>query len=141
MSGIGVVTRTDLILEMARNCETTQREAKTILEIVFDGMVRALRRGESVELRRFGVFYTRKRRPRTGRNPLTGAQVKVPERRIPFFKPSKELKAMLLQLPKPAIGPTGGGTAGRSKCQEGTNAPGPRTATNLLRTSVANVER
>lgn len=85
-----------------------------ILEIVLDGMVRALRRGESVELRRFGVFQTRKRRPRTGRNPLTGAQVEVPAKRVPFFKPSKELKEKLLQLARPACGPTDATPAGGS---------------------------
>lgn len=108
------MTRAHLILELARVCETTHKEAKEILEVVLDGMVRALRRGESVELRGFGVFRTRKRRPRTGRNPLTGARVQVPAKRVPFFKPGRELKEMLLQLARPVYGSTDGTSAGAS---------------------------
>lgn len=103
-----VVTKTHLILEIARACGTTRKEGKAILDVILDGMVRALRRGESVEVRRFGVFQIRKRRPRIGRNPLTGAQVEVLAKKVAYFRPSKVLKEMLLHLSSLACGPTNG---------------------------------
>ena len=56
---------------------------------------RALRTGEKIEIRGFGSFRTRQRQPRIGRNPKTGTRVEVPAKRIPFFKPSKELKDLV----------------------------------------------
>ena len=61
---------------------------KQLLEIMSD----ALATGERIEIRGFGSFRTRQRRGRIGRNPKTGAKVDVPPKKIPFFKPSKELK-------------------------------------------------
>jgi integration host factor subunit beta len=57
--------------------------------------VRSLRSVDKIEIRGFGSFRTRQRKPRTGRNPKTGAKVEVPAKTIPFFKPSKELKDMV----------------------------------------------
>jgi integration host factor subunit beta len=58
-------------------------------------VVRALRTGDKIEIRGFGSFRTRQRKPRVGRNPKTGDRVEVPPKKIPFFKPSKELKDMV----------------------------------------------
>jgi integration host factor subunit beta len=57
--------------------------------------VRSLRAGDKIEIRGFGSFRTRQRKPRTGRNPKTGEKVEVPAKKIPFFKPSKELKDLV----------------------------------------------
>jgi len=54
--------------------------------------VNSLRAGDKIEIRGFGSFRTRQRKPRVGRNPKTGDRVDVPAKKIPFFKPSKELK-------------------------------------------------
>jgi len=54
--------------------------------------VHSLRSGDKIEVRGFGSFRTRQRKPRVGRNPKTGDRVDVPAKKIPFFKPSKELK-------------------------------------------------
>ena len=54
-----------------------------------------LRAGDKIEIRGFGSFRTRQRKPRVGRNPKTGDRVEVPAKKIPFFKPSKELKDMV----------------------------------------------
>jgi len=54
-----------------------------------------LRAGDKIEIRGFGSFRTRQRRPRVGRNPKTGERVEVPAKKIPFFKPSKELKDLV----------------------------------------------
>ena len=64
----------------------------------FGSIVRTLRSGEKVEIRGFGSFHTRQRRGRIGRNPKTGARVEVPPKRIPFFKPSKELRELLERI-------------------------------------------
>jgi integration host factor subunit beta len=61
---------------------------------VFD-IVKALRGGDKIEIRGFGSFRTRQRQPRIGRNPKTGTRVEVPAKKIPFFKPSKELKDLV----------------------------------------------
>ena len=55
----------------------------------------SLRAGDKIEIRGFGSFRTRQRRPRVGRNPKTGERVEVPAKKIPFFKPSKELKDLV----------------------------------------------
>jgi len=57
--------------------------------------VRSLRVGDKIEIRGFGSFRTRQRKPRVGRNPKTGERVEVPAKKIPFFKPSKELKDLV----------------------------------------------
>jgi integration host factor subunit beta len=58
-------------------------------------VVRSLRVGDKIEIRGFGSFRTRQRKPRVGRNPKTGDRVEVPAKKIPFFKPSKELKDLV----------------------------------------------
>jgi integration host factor subunit beta len=72
--------------------EMTRKEAEVIVEAIFDSIVRALRSGDKIEIRGFGSFRTRQRQPRVGRNPKTGTRVEVPAKKIPYFKPSKELK-------------------------------------------------
>ena len=57
--------------------------------------MRSLRVGDKIEIRGFGSFRTRQRKPRVGRNPKTGDRVDVPAKKIPFFKPSKELKDLV----------------------------------------------
>ena len=63
-----------------------------VVETIFDSIIAALQTSDKIEIRGFGSFRTRQRRGRTGRNPKTGAKVEVPAKKIPFFKPSKELK-------------------------------------------------
>jgi integration host factor subunit beta len=57
--------------------------------------VKTLKAGDKIEIRGFGSFRTRQRNPRIGRNPKTGARVDVPAKKIPYFKPSKELKDLV----------------------------------------------
>jgi len=73
----------------------TRKDSEVIVEAIFDSIVRSLRTNEKIEIRGFGSFRTRQRQPRVGRNPKTGARVEVPPKRIPFFKPSKELKDLV----------------------------------------------
>jgi integration host factor subunit beta len=66
-----------------------------IVEAIFDSLVRAIRGGDNIEIRGLGSFRIRERKPRVGRNPKTGAPVEVPAKRVPYFKPSKELKDLV----------------------------------------------
>jgi integration host factor subunit beta len=86
------MTKADLIEEVSRLAELTRKDSEVIVETIFDSVVRALRTGDKIEIRGFGSFRTRQRKPRVGRNPKTGDRVEVPPKKIPFFKPSKELK-------------------------------------------------
>jgi integration host factor subunit beta len=86
------MTKADLIEEVSRVVEMTRKESEVIVEAIFDSIVRSLRSGDKIEIRGFGSFRTRQRQPRIGRNPKTGARVEVPAKKIPYFKPSKELK-------------------------------------------------
>jgi integration host factor subunit beta len=96
------MTKADLIEEVARAADVSRKESETAVETIFGGIVNSLRRGDKIEIRGFGSFRTRQRRARTGRNPKTGAQVDVPAKTIPFFKPSKELKDLVNGTPEKA---------------------------------------
>jgi integration host factor subunit beta len=71
------------------------------VEAIFDSIVRSLRGGDKIEIRGFGSFRTRQRQSRVGRNPKTGTRVEVPAKKIPYFKPSKELKDVVNVGAKP----------------------------------------
>ena len=86
------VTKADLVEEVIRATDLPRKESEAIVETIFDSIIQALQTGDKIEIRGFGSFRTRQRRGRVGRNPKTGAKVEVPPKRIPFFKPSKELK-------------------------------------------------
>ena len=93
------MTKAELVEEVARAAELNKRDAEVIVETVFDSIIAALHKGEKVELRGFGSFRTRERGPRRGRNPKTGAPVDVPAKRVPYFKPGKELKEYFTDSP------------------------------------------
>ena len=94
-SKCALLTKGDLIENVARVAEVSRKEAAAIVERILDSIVRTLHRGDRVEIRGFGTFGTRQRAPRLGRNPRTGVRVEVPAKRIPFFKPGKELRGLL----------------------------------------------
>ena len=89
------LTKADLIEEVLRITELPRKESETIVETIFDSIIESLQNGDKIEIRGFGSFRTRQRQPRVGRNPKTGARVEVPAKRIPYFKPSKELKDLV----------------------------------------------
>jgi integration host factor subunit beta len=89
------MTKADLIEEVSRVVDMTRKDSEVIVETIFDSVVRSLHAGDKIEIRGFGSFRTRQRQARIGRNPKTGARVDVPAKKIPFFKPSKELKDLV----------------------------------------------
>jgi integration host factor subunit beta len=86
------MTKADLVEEVTRITELPRKESEAVVETIFESIIAALQADDKIEIRGFGSFRTRERRGRTGRNPKTGAKVEVPAKKIPFFKPSKELK-------------------------------------------------
>jgi len=92
MTNQPTLTKADLIEEVLKVTELPRKESEIIVETVFESIIEALQKGDKIEIRGFGSFRTRQRRGRVGRNPKTGAKVTVPPKKIPFFKPSKELK-------------------------------------------------
>jgi integration host factor subunit beta len=89
------MTRADLTDDVCRAIELPLKESDIVVRTILDSIVRTLRTGNKVEIRGFGVFNTRQRNGRIGRNPKTGASVKVPPKQIPFFKASKELRELV----------------------------------------------
>jgi len=68
------------------------RDVEVIVNTIFESMTDSLRQGDRIEIRGFGSFEVRTRKPRIGRNPKTGMSVEVGERKVPFFKVGKELR-------------------------------------------------
>ncbi|HEY6417360.1 MAG TPA: integration host factor subunit beta [Candidatus Binataceae bacterium] len=87
------MTKRGIIEELLANHQKfTHRESETIVNAMFDAMAAVLARGERIEIRGFGSFAVKDRRARQGRNPKTGALVKVDAKCIPFFRAGKELR-------------------------------------------------
>jgi integration host factor subunit beta len=93
--GAGTMTKAELVEEVSRVSDLTKKHSEVIVDTVFRSIVAALQRGEKIELRGFGSFRLRQREPRKGRNPKTGDKVDVPPKKVPYFKPGKELKELI----------------------------------------------
>lgn len=87
------MNKSDLIDGLTKRLPTMAgRDVEVIINTIFDSMTDALVRGDRIEIRGFGSFEVRTRKPRLGRNPKTGSSVNVSERKVPFFKVGKELR-------------------------------------------------
>ncbi len=87
------MTKSELIQHVAElNPHLYHRDVERIVTTIFEEISEALARGDRVELRGFGAFSVKRRDPRIGRNPRTGAAVQVAEKHIPFFKTGKLLR-------------------------------------------------
>lgn len=85
--------RSELLQALHRdNPELRNEEVEQVVDIFFDEIAERLAEGGRVELRGFGAFSTRERNARQGRNPRTGEPVDVPAKRVPYFKPGKEMR-------------------------------------------------
>jgi integration host factor subunit beta len=89
------MTKAELVEEVATESELTKKDAEVIVQTVLDSITESLQRGEKIELRGFGSFRIRKRSSRQGRNPKTGTGVSVPAKKVPYFKPGKEIKDLV----------------------------------------------
>jgi integration host factor subunit beta len=92
------MTRSDLVDQLAeRFKQLTHRDAELAVKAILDAMSDALVKGHRIELRGFGSFAISRRPPRLGRNPRSGEQVAIPEKRVPHFKPGKALREAVAQ--------------------------------------------
>ncbi|MEZ5655732.1 MAG: integration host factor subunit beta [Sphingobium sp.] len=88
--------RSELVQHLAeKNSDLTFGEVERIVDIFFSEITEQLANGGRVELRGFGAFTTRARDARTGRNPRTGESVAIAAKKVPFFKPGKEIRERL----------------------------------------------
>ena len=91
------MTKAELVEEVSQASDLTKKHSEVIVDTVFQGIITAWHRGEKIELRGFGSFRLRQRESRKGRNPKSGDKVDVPPKKVPYFKPGKELKELINQ--------------------------------------------
>jgi len=91
------MTKADLVEQIAEQTGISRNQTAVIVDQLLDAMSRALSDGKHLEIRGFGTFKVRERRARRARNPRSGSEVLVPAKLVPVFKPSKELKAAVLE--------------------------------------------
>ena len=89
------MTKADLVEEIIRVADLSKKDAEIVVNTVFEQIIEALKGDDKIELRGFGSFRIRRRDSRTGRNPKTGAGVLVPAKKVPHFKPGKELRELI----------------------------------------------
>jgi len=101
------MTKADLVDTISGETGVSRHHTGIIVDGVLDAICRALSEGRHIEIRGFGTFKVRERRARRARNPRSGSEVLVPAKLVPVFKPSKELKAQVLDgvsTPEPVAG-------------------------------------
>jgi integration host factor subunit beta len=106
------MTKAELVEEVSRVSDLTKKHSEVIVDTVFQSIIDALHRGEKIELRGFGSFRLRQRESRKGRNPKTGDKVDVPPKRVPYFKPGKELKDLINRESEDEVLATSSASAG-----------------------------
>ncbi len=89
------MTKADIVSLLSKNASLPRKQAEIIVNTVFSAIVEALDEGEKVELRGFGTFKIKERKSHPARNPKTGEKVFVKDRKIPYFKPGRELKNLV----------------------------------------------
>ena len=99
------MTKEELVNHVAATTDLPRSQAATVVKLFVQCITEALAQGDKVEVRGFGSFRLRKREPRKGRNPKTGDKVDVPPKKVPYFKPGKELKELINKEPAPATTP------------------------------------
>jgi len=86
------LNKIDLIHELQTQSKLTNKEAADVVNLFFETIADTLANGDRVEIRGLCSFYVKEYHSYTGRNPKTGQQVKIPAKRLPFFKCGKELR-------------------------------------------------
>ena len=86
------MTKAELVEKIAKEASLTKAEAGRALDITIDTVTKAMKKGDKVTLVGFGSFSVSKRKARTGRNPRTGATIKIPAHRAPKFTAGQGLK-------------------------------------------------
>lgn len=118
------MNKSDLIEALAQRKNITQKDADLIVNLIFDGMLDALQKGERIEIRGFGSLIVKHYSSYVGRNPKTGEKVQVPEKKLPFFKVGKELKERVdgrISLSPESLAAGGAGSLGEAGRTDGSD--------------------
>ncbi len=86
------MTKREIVLKIADETDAKQIDVKLIVQKTLDTIIDSLSKGETVELRNFGIFKVKSRKGRMGRNPRTGENIPVPEKKVVTFKPGLVMK-------------------------------------------------
>jgi DNA-binding protein HU-beta len=86
------MTKAELIERVAKDCKCSKTLAEKAINSVTGNVTKALKRGQKISLTGFGTFSVARRKARKGRNPQTGAEINIKARRVPKFRPGKELR-------------------------------------------------
>jgi nucleoid DNA-binding protein len=89
------MTKKEIVIKISEETGLKQVVVKKVVHRVFDKIFEALVKGDKIEIRNFGVFKVKRRKPRMGRNPRTNQPVPVPERKTVVFKPGLEMKEQI----------------------------------------------
>lgn len=89
------MNKEELVQEVAKKTKVTQKEVSEILNVLIEVVEKAVSKGKKVTLVGFGTFEPKKREERTGRNPQTGKEIKIPEKTVPTFSAGKKFKEMV----------------------------------------------
>ena len=101
------MTKSGLIERLAERLRIPKGRAEQVVNCIFETMTAALERGDRIEIRGFGTFTVKAYGGYVGRNPRTGEPLEVSEKRLPRFRPGKDLRELLRQL-EPPPGADGG---------------------------------
>lgn len=91
------MTKKEIVLKIAEDVDIKQIDVKKVVQKTLDEIVAALTRGETVELRNFGIFKVKTRKARVGRNPKTGVTVPIPEKKVATFKSGMIMKKKVMK--------------------------------------------
>ena len=86
------MTKKEIVTRIADQIDLEQVKVKRIVQMTLDNIIESLVKGETVELRNFGIFKVKSRKARIGRNPKTGESVEIPEKKVVAFKAGLEMK-------------------------------------------------
>ena len=86
------MTKKEIVIKIADITDLKQVDVKEVVQMTLDAIVGSLTKGETVELRNFGIFKVKTRKPRLGRNPKTGESVEIPGKKVVSFKPGLVMK-------------------------------------------------
>lgn len=93
------MTKADLVEAVAEKTGLTRADVAEVVDKFLEAIKQTLEGGNNIEIRGFGTFKVKVRKSRRARNPRTGQEVPVPDRKVPVFKPSNEFKALITKLP------------------------------------------
>ena len=91
------MTKADLVEVVASKTGLTRSDVAAVVDEFLESVKRTLENGNNIEIRGFGTFKIKARKARKARNPRTGEEVPVPDRKVPVFKPSNEFKALIIK--------------------------------------------